>query len=116
MLSNCIQNADRILERMDKNDLLIRVQNVQMQVQNDQIKAQNDQIKSHSDQLRIQNDQIKAQNERIDLAYQSILKHSEEIERLRKETLKREIQHDTLLKEIFSISRRVSDIEDKNAA
>ena len=51
--------------------------------------------------------------ERVDLAYdvlvkhsEQILKHSEQIEELRKESLKHGIQQEALLKEIFSISRR----------
>ena len=59
--------------------------------------------------------------ERMDLAYdvlikhsEQILKHSEQIEELRKESLKHEIQQEALLKEIFSISRRVANLEDKS--
>ena len=57
--------------------------------------------------------------ERMDLAYdvlikhsEQILKHSEQIEELRKESLKHGIQQEALLKEIFSISRRVGNLED----
>ena len=57
--------------------------------------------------------------ERMDLAYdvlikhsEQILKHSEQIEELRKESLKHGIQQEALLKEIFSISRRVGSLED----
>lgn len=57
--------------------------------------------------------------ERMDLAYDVLMKHSEQlikqserIEELRKESLKHEIQQESLLKEIFSISRRVSHLED----
>ena len=57
--------------------------------------------------------------ERMDLAYdvlikhsEQILKHSEQIEELRKESLKHVIQQEALLKEIFSISRRVGNLED----
>ena len=57
--------------------------------------------------------------ERVDLAYdvlvkhsEQILKHSEQIEELRKESLKHGIQQEALLKEIFSISRRVANLED----
>lgn len=72
--------------------------------------------------------------ERIDLAYDVLIKHSEELVELRKsseknqqeivelrkesldlrkESIKREIQQDVLLKEILSISRRVGALEDK---
>ncbi len=65
--------------------------------------------------------------ERMDLAYDVLIKHSEElvelrksseknqheIVELRKESIKREIQQDVLLKEILSISRRVGTLEDK---
>ena len=44
--------------------------------------------------------------ERVDLAYDVLVKHSEQIEELRKESLKHGIQQEALLKEIFSISRR----------
>jgi hypothetical protein len=40
------------------------------------------------------------------------LKHSEQIEELRKESLKHGMQQEALLKEIFSISRRVGSLED----
>lgn len=57
--------------------------------------------------------------ERIDLAYdilikhsEQLMKHSEQIEELRKESLKHGIQQEALLKEIFSISRRVGSLED----
>ena len=57
--------------------------------------------------------------ERMDLAYdvlvkhsEQILKHSEQFGELRKESLKHEIQQEALLKEIFSISRRVANLED----
>jgi hypothetical protein len=57
--------------------------------------------------------------ERMGLAYdvlikhsEQILKHSEQIEELRKESLKHGIQQEALLKEIFSISRRVGSLED----
>ncbi|HEY5823961.1 MAG TPA: hypothetical protein VIT44_06345 [Cyclobacteriaceae bacterium] len=51
-------------------------------------------------------------DKKMQLAYDILIKHSEEILSLRKETLKREVQHDTLLKEIFSISKRVGNLED----
>ena len=50
--------------------------------------------------------------ERMDLAYDVLIKHSEQIEELRKESLKHAIQQEALLKEIFSISRRVGSLED----
>ena len=64
--------------------------------------------------------------ERMDLAYDVLIKHSEElvdlrkvseknqqeIVELRKESIKHEIQQDVLLKEILSISRRVGNLED----
>jgi hypothetical protein len=67
-------------------------------------------------------------NKRMDLAYDVLIKHSEalielrkvseknqnEIVELRKETIKREIQQEALLKEIFSISRRVGSLEDNH--
>ena len=62
-----------------------------------------------------------ASNKRMDLAYDVLIKHSEELVELRKETtdlrketIKREIQQEALLKEIFSISRRVGSLEDKH--
>jgi len=57
---------------------------------------------------------------RIDLAYDVLLKHSdqllrhaEELRELRKESLKHEIQQEVILKEIFSISKRVQSVEEK---
>jgi len=57
---------------------------------------------------------------RIDLAYDVLLKHSdqllthaEELRELRKESLKRETQQEAILKEIFSISKRVQSVEEK---
>ena len=50
--------------------------------------------------------------ERMDFAYNVLIKHSEQIEELRKEPLKHGIQQEALLKEIFSISRRVESLED----
>jgi hypothetical protein len=54
----------------------------------------------------------------INSAYQFIQQHAEEIKALRQESvalrqesLKREIQQEAILKEIFSISKRVSDLE-----
>jgi len=63
--------------------------------------------------------------ERMDLAYGILVQHSKELislrkesETLRKEAIqearKREIQQEALLKEIFSISKRVGNLEDKN--
>ncbi len=85
LLAEYLQKTDRTLERMEKTD------------------------------------------KKIDLAYDVLVKHSEELISLRKETeelrneslslrkesLKREVQQEALLKEIFSISRRVSNLEDK---
>lgn len=72
------------------------------------------------------NKRMDESNKRMDLAYDVLIKHSEElielrkvseknqneIVELRKETIKREIQQEALLKEIFSISRRVGNLED----
>ena len=73
------------------------------------------------------NKRMDAANKRMDLAYDVLIKHSEElielrkaseknqqeIVELRKESIKHEIQQDVLLKEILSISRRVGTLEDK---
>jgi hypothetical protein len=72
-------------------------------------------------------ERIDGANKRMDLAYDVLVKHSEElvelrksseknqqeIVELRKESIKHEIQQDVLLKEILSISRRVGTLEDK---
>ena len=64
---------------------------------------------------------------RIDLAYDVLLKHSdqllkhsdqlsghaEELREFRKESLRHEIQQEAILKEIFSISKRVQSVEEK---
>lgn len=44
---------------------------------------------------------------------QVLLEHSKQIEFLRQESLKHNIQQDEILKEIFSISKRVKDLEEK---
>jgi len=99
LLSEYLIKTDRILEEMVKNDL--------------KFSEQNKSIIAQSESITAQNERITAQNERIDLAYQALLKHAEEIKQLRQETLKHEIQNQEILKEIFSISKRVSNIEDK---
>ena len=106
LLSEYLIKTDRILEEMVKNDLKFSEQNKSIIAQSESITAQNESITA-------QNERITAQNERIDLAYQALLKHAEEIKQLRQETLKHEIQNQEILKEIFSISKRVSNIEDK---
>jgi superoxide dismutase len=64
------------------------------------------------------NKRIDQSNKRMDLAYGILVQHSEELISLRKEArqeaLKREVQQEALLKEIFSISKRVGNLENKN--
>ncbi len=60
------------------------------------------------------NKRIDQSNKRMDLAYGILVQHSEELISLRQEARKREIQQEALLKEIFSISKRVGNLEDKN--
>lgn len=64
------------------------------------------------------NKRIDQSNKRMDLAYGILVQHSEELISLRKEArqeaLKREVQQEALLKEIFSISKRVGNLEDKS--
>jgi uncharacterized protein YlxW (UPF0749 family) len=92
LLSEYLLKTDRILDRLDTHDNLFEAMLKQMD----------------------------AQSKRMDLAYQVIIKHSEQIEKLqqetqelRKESLKREMNNEVLLKEIFSISKRVQTLEEK---
>jgi hypothetical protein len=92
LLSEYLLKTDRTLERMEKNDKKFD--------------------EDHAELMK--------HAKKIDLAYEVLMKHSDELislrketEALRKESLKREIQQEALLKEIFSISRRVANIEDE---
>ncbi len=64
------------------------------------------------EQMDLANKRMDESNKRMDLAYDVLIKHSEELIDLRKELIKREVQQDVLLKEILSISRRVGNLED----
>ena len=86
LLSEYLLKTDRILDRLEKHDRV---------------------LDNHQKQ-------IDEQLTRIDSVYQVILKNLSQIEELRKESLKRDVQHEVLLKEIFSISKRVQSLEEKN--
>jgi len=58
-----------------------------------------DQLLKHSDQLLKHSDQLSG--------------HAEELREFRKESLRHEIQQEAILKEIFSISKRVQSVEEK---
>jgi methyl-accepting chemotaxis protein len=90
LLTEYIQKTDRTLEEMSK----------------------------HEKQINSATQQINSAYQQINSAYQFIQQHAEEIKALRQESvalrqesLKREIQQEAILKEIFSISKRVSDLE-----
>ena len=67
----------------------------------------------HSDELlKHSGELLKHSDELLDLRKKSE-KHEQEMLELRKESLKHEIQQEAILKEIFSISKRVQSVEEK---
>ncbi len=106
LLSEYLQKTDRTLERMEKSDKKF-----------DEVQAE---LAKHSDRIDLAYAELTKHFKKIDLAYDVLMKHSDELislrkasDELRKESMKREIQQEALLKEIFSISRRVANIEDE---
>ncbi|MBC7921028.1 MAG: hypothetical protein H7Z75_08030 [Ferruginibacter sp.] len=98
LLAEYLRKTDRLLERMDR--------------QQQNFEEQGRRMDQHQRNFEEQGQQIKEQNQRMDLAYDVLIKHSEEMLELRKEAKKREIQQETILKEIFAISKRVQKLED----
>jgi hypothetical protein len=70
-------------------------------------------LEKHSQQFDRQAQILEKQTLVLEKHTELLEKHSEEIVSLRKESLKHDIRNEALLKEIFSISKRVGNLEDK---
>ena len=91
LLAEYLKKTDQSLERIDLAYTVLMKHSGQFEQHSGQFEQHSKQFAQHSDQL---------------------MKQSERIEELRKESLKHQVQQEALLKEIFSISRRVSNLED----
>ena len=99
-----MKNEDRIIELL--TEYLRKTDQT-----TDEIKAVNKRIETSNGLLT---KSIESVEKSLESAYGILIKHAEELVALRKEALKREVQQEALLKEIFSISKRVGNLESKS--
>ena len=98
LLAEYLKKTDQSLERIDLAYTVLMKHSGQFEQHSGQFEQHSKQFEQHSKQFAQHSDQL--------------MKQSERIEELRKESLKHQVQQEALLKEIFSISRRVSNLDD----
>ena len=98
LLAEYLKKTDQSLERIDLAYTVLMKHSGQFEQHSGQFEQHSKQFEQHSKQFAQHSDQL--------------MKQSDRIEELRKESLKHQVQQEALLKEIFSISRRVSNLED----
>ena len=105
LLAEYLKKTDQSLERIDLAYTVLMKHSGQFEQHSGQFEQHSKQFEQHSKQFAQHSKQFEQHSDQL-------MKQSERIEELRKESLKHQVQQEALLKEIFSISRRVSNLED----
>ena len=112
LLAEYLKKTDQTIERMDGANKRMDDANKRMDAGNKRMDLAYDVLIKHSEELiELRKVSEKNQQEIIELRNESINLRNESLD-LRKVSIKHEIQQDVLLKEILSISRRVGNLED----
>ena len=119
LLAEYLKKTDQSLERIDlaytvlmKHSGQFEQHSGQFEQHSGQFEQHSKQFEQHSKQFAQHSKQFEQHSKQFAQHSDQLMKQSERIEELRKESLKHQVQQEALLKEIFSISRRVSNLED----
>ena len=112
LLAEYLKKTDQSLERIDLAYTVLMKHSGQFEQHSGQFEQHSKQFEQHSKQFAQHSKQFEQHSKQFAQHSDQLMKQSERIEELRKESLKHQVQQEALLKEIFSISRRVSNLDD----
>ena len=111
LLAEYLQKTDRLLDRMDKHDILFEKQFARMDLAYQVIVTHSERIENLQDQtkdLQLQTKDLQLQTKDIQQQTKELYQQTKELQMQTKEI---QLRNDSTFKEILSISKRVQTIE-----
>ncbi len=111
LLAEYLQKTDRLLDRMDKHDILFEKQFARMDLAYQVIVTHSERIENLQDQtkdLQLQTKDLQLQTKDIQQQTKELYQQTKELQLQTKEI---QLRNDSTFKEILSISKRVQTIE-----